>query len=352
MAINETATGPNSIAVTATASGEETVGVLGKGDTQGVRGEGGAVGVRGIGNTWHGVAGLSKSTIGGFGVYGHHAAGGTGVAGESKKWVGVYGKSESTTGGAGVLGEGDPAPGVIGKSTKWIGVYGETAGITNGPAGVWGEHKGAGTGVKAVSKDGVGLAAYSTSHEAIHAETKSPGTAAIAAYNANPNGTGAAIFAKKEGTKGHAGFFAGNVEITGNLMVQGVAIQALLDRIKQLEQKVADLSTRVGSGRPIVAPGTPAVIIATVELRTTGRFLRITGNGFQAGEKVRLAVNYFPDANANAQVATFEPPADSLGFLDYGYAVSCPGNGTHPRWDVKATGLSSGRVSNPTSAGC
>lgn len=166
MAINETVSGENSVAITGTAEGGNTLGVLGKGDASGVRGEG---------KGWHGVVGISE---GGFGVYGTNTTGGTGVVGESKGWMGVYGKSESTTGGAGVMGEGDPAPGVIGKSTKWIGVYGETAGLENGPAGVWGEHKGAGIGVKAVSKDGIGLLAFS-------------------------NGT--------------AGFFQGNVEVTGDI---------------------------------------------------------------------------------------------------------------------------------------
>ena len=128
------------------------------------------------------------------------------------------GPARGTTGGAGVMGEGDPAAGVIGKSTKWIGVYGETAGIENGPAGVWGEHKGAGCGVKAVSKDGVGLAAYSASNEAIHAESGTTG-GVIAAYNTNPGENGFAIFAKKEGTQGHAGFFDGNVWISGDLSV-------------------------------------------------------------------------------------------------------------------------------------
>lgn len=68
---------------------------------------------------------------------------------------------------------------------------------------------------------GAGVWATSESFEAVHAETKSPGTAAIAAYNNNPGGTGAAIFAKKEGTPGHAGFFVGNVHVTGLLSVEG-----------------------------------------------------------------------------------------------------------------------------------
>jgi hypothetical protein len=231
MAINETATGNDSVAITGTASaGARTVGVKGIGDS---------VGVQGKGKAWHGVEGISDSTIGGFGVYGANTAGGTGVVGESKGWMGVYGRSESTSGGAGVMGEGDPAHGVIGKSTKWIGVYGETAGIENGSAGVWGEHKGAGVGVKAVSKDG----------EAVHAETRSPGTAAIAAYNLNQAGTGAAIFARKEGALGHAGFFDGRVWIGGELGVGGDIILPNADCAEDFD--VAE-AVPVGPGSVVV----------------------------------------------------------------------------------------------------
>jgi hypothetical protein len=223
----------------------------------GVMGISDAVGVWGESNTWHGVAGLTKSTTGGHGVYGKNTSGGTGVVGESDGWMGVYGRSGSTTGGAGVMGEGNPGPGVIGKSTKWVGVYGETAGIENGPAGVWGEHKGAGVGVKAISQGGPGLYAYSKLHEAVHAETESPGTAAIAAYNKGQNG--AAIFAKKEGAQGHAGFFDGNVFVSkdlavgGSLKVAGVPIDAgqvgsigpLGQRVTQLESRVTALQQQV-----------------------------------------------------------------------------------------------------------
>jgi hypothetical protein len=217
---------------------KHTAGVLGQNTNTtneagvGVHGKSKAAGVLGESETWHGVAGLSQSTTGGFGVYGksigtgvggesetwmgvygesHSTTGGfgvygkaigAGVVGESETWMGVYGHSKSTVGGAGVMGEGVSGPGVIGKSGQWIGVYGETSGVENGPAGVWGEHKGAGVGVKAISKDGTGLEAY----------------------NLNPNGPGYAIFAKKEGNQGHAGFFVGNVHVTGNITTDGDVI--------------------------------------------------------------------------------------------------------------------------------
>jgi len=169
MIVNAKATGDDSVAVTGTASaGQRTIGVKGIGDSVGVHGEGKA---------WHGVEGISDSTIGGFGVFGVNTAGGTGVVGESKGWMGVYGSSESTTGGAGVMGEA-VGPGVIGKSQTWMGVYGESHSTTGG-AGVWGENKGDGPGV-------VGI-----------------GT-----------GNGAGIYGKGGRV---AGFFEGDVEVTGDI---------------------------------------------------------------------------------------------------------------------------------------
>jgi hypothetical protein len=189
MAISEIVTGNDSVAITGTASsGERTVGIKGIGDSVGVRGEG---------KDWHGVEGISNSTIGGHGVFGTNTAGGTGV---------------------------------VGTSTKWVGVYGETAGLENGPAGVWGEHKGAGIGVKAVTSTGVGLVAVSIGD-------------------------------------GKAGVFQGNVEITGSLTVQGTnigglagriqaieglagrvqAVEGLVGRVQTLEQKVAALESQVNT---------------------------------------------------------------------------------------------------------
>ena len=196
-------------------SDANTIGVSGESETH--------IGVKGVTHApgFAAVYGLSENHTpqAGAGVMGK--SDGVGVMGESSTWHGVAGLSSSTTGGAGVMGEGDPGPGVIGKSTKWVGVYGETEGIENGPAGVWGEHKGAGIGVKAISQDGKALFAASAGNEAIHAETQSSAVAAVAAFNKNPNGKGAAIYAEKAGDAGHAGFFIGNVHITRTLIVEG-----------------------------------------------------------------------------------------------------------------------------------
>lgn len=207
-------------------------------------------GVRGV--TYapgHGaVVGVSENHTpeAGPGVFGQ--SDGTGVWGTSKTWMGVYGNSESTTGGAGVMGEA-VGPGVIGKSQTWMGVYGETTSTTGG-AGIWGEHKAGGTGTVGKSDIGVGVWGTSESNEGVHAETKSLTTAAIAAYNLNPEGTGAAIFAKKEGQQGHAGFFDGNVWISRKLTVGDDIVLANADCAEDFD--IAGLEK--------VEPGTVMVI--------------------------------------------------------------------------------------------
>jgi hypothetical protein len=123
----------------------------------------------------------------------------------------------------------------------------DTAGI-----GVSGEHRGGGIGVKGVSAGGIGVAAYSTEYEAVHAETHSRQTAAIAAYNLNPSGTGAAVFAKKAGTHGHAGFFDGKVWVGGELAVGGDVILANADCAEDFDVANASSAT----------PGTVMVIAA------------------------------------------------------------------------------------------
>jgi len=142
MAINEKAAGTNSVAITGTATGNNSTGVIGKGDTNGAQVEGGANGVIATGKGWCGVVGISESTTGGFGVYGENIAGGTGVVGKSKGWHAIAGFSESSTGGFGVYGEA-LGSGVVGVSKTWMGVYGETQSTTGG-AGVCGKGKLAG----------------------------------------------------------------------------------------------------------------------------------------------------------------------------------------------------------------
>ena len=118
----------------------------------------------------------------------------------------------------------DEIASIVAEGLHGIDSFDDAAGI-----GVCGEHRGAGIGVKAVSRGGIGLAAYSTEHEGVHAETHSMNTAAIAAYNLNPRGGGAAVYAKKLGTRGHAGFFDGKVWVGGELAVGGDILLANAD---------------------------------------------------------------------------------------------------------------------------
>jgi hypothetical protein len=204
----------------------------------GVHGRSAATGVFGESTTWHGVFG--SSAAGGAGVAGE---GPTGMSGVGKTWIGVYGEThgqengpagvwgEGLEGGAGVKGharlagaggvegyhlaeEGDGGPGVFGNSRRgtgvrgegtvgtmgigstWIGVYGEThAPAEVGSAGVWGDGKEAGDGVKGVAQ--------------------AAGKAAVCGFQLGNNGPG--IF----GQGNPAGHFAGKVVVDGDIEVTG-----------------------------------------------------------------------------------------------------------------------------------
>jgi hypothetical protein len=194
MTINESVAGDNSVAITGTSSGSKSIGVkgIGNGDATGVKGEGDS----------------------------------TGVWGHGKTWMGVYGFSQSTTGGAGVMGEGDPAPSVIGKSTNWIGVYGETNGRDNGPAGVLGEGKDGGDGVKG------------------HASGQ--GRAGVAGFHLTNNGPG--IFGKGS----PAGLFEGDIEVTGDIRLQNADCAEDFDIvcIEQVEPGTVMVIDSEGALRP------------------------------------------------------------------------------------------------------
>lgn len=126
------------------------------------------------------------------GVYGQ--SNGAGVVGEGKTWHGVFGHTESTTGGHGVAGDGPT--GVSGVGRTWIGVYGEThAGTAAGSSGVLGEGLNGGVGVKG------------------HA--RAPGMAGVAGYQLAHQGPGV------YGEGAPAGYFKGDVVVTGDLLLEG-----------------------------------------------------------------------------------------------------------------------------------
>jgi hypothetical protein len=111
--------------------------------------------------------------------------------------------------------------------------------------------------VRGASNQGVGVFGSSDQGEGIHGETRSANFAAIAAFNLNPNGTGAAIFAKKEGNQGHAGFFDGDVWISKKLTVRDDIVLANADCAEDFD--IAGLEK--------VEPGTVMVIDSEGSLR-------------------------------------------------------------------------------------
>ena len=96
-------------------------------------------------------------------------------------------RRESTSIGQGVHGVQQSEHGVVGNCTDGTGV------------GVWGS-----------SKNG----------EGVHGETNSGVFAAVAGIQLNQSSTGAGVYGEHRGT-GPAGFFVGNVGVTGNLTVDG-----------------------------------------------------------------------------------------------------------------------------------
>ena len=180
---------------------------------------------------------LGDNTAQGDGVFGQGHETGRGVVGVSTQHTGVEGGTDS---GIAVFGQGsETGRGVVGVSTQHTGVEG---GTDSGTA-VFGKATGNGAGVFGGSQNG----------EGVHAETHSPGVAAVAGFNLNPAGTGAAIFGKKEGQAGHAGFFSGNVNITGNLHVDGTIDgptisqlgQAIAGVAQQLQAQIAGLEAQI-----------------------------------------------------------------------------------------------------------
>ncbi|AKG24674.1 hypothetical protein IJ00_15915 [Calothrix sp. 336/3] len=183
-----------------------------------------------------------------------------GVYGESKGFNGVLGQT-TADGHAGVAGVSDSgnSNGVYGRSQNANGVVGYSSSKdNNGVAGV--NHNG-GNGVLGHSPSGIGVFGLSDTWEGMHAETKSPVSAAIAAYNFNPNGTGAAIFAKKEGNQGHAGFFDGDVFISRKLTVGVDIVLANADCAEDFD--IAGLEK--------IEPGTVMVIDSEGSLRQSDR---------------------------------------------------------------------------------
>jgi len=75
-----------------------------------------------------------------------------------------------------------------------------------------------GVGVYGASENGTGVYCKSVNYEALHAETDSTETAAVAAYQMNADSKSAALFAKHHGN-GPAAIFHGNVIVSGDIIL-------------------------------------------------------------------------------------------------------------------------------------
>jgi hypothetical protein len=189
------------------------------------------IGIWGGSKSSSGAGGMSETGIGvhsvskvGPGVRGDTESG-DGVFGSCRAGIGVHGMSET---GVGVRGDCDTFQGVFGRSNQNAGVVGESThlhgvyGVCHNPhgGGVFGTNDAGGFGLQGHCQSGIAVVGHSETGEGMRGETRSPTVAAIAAFNLNPAGTGAAVFAKKEGEVGHAGFFEGHVHISRKLSVR------------------------------------------------------------------------------------------------------------------------------------
>ncbi len=208
----------------------------------GVKGEGGkppiiirplggdpACGVYGVHNeAGYGVYGSSFNGVGVHGysadsskpsVEGQHPGAGTGVEGTSASGTGVSGKSQR---GTGVAGNSPNGAGVSGTSNQYIGVYG----TCNNPnlGSIWGDSQiNGGAGVVGNSTNGYAIWGQSFT-DATKLEGGQP-YANIGVFGLADRGNGvlgqadvgAAVAGVSTDPKGFAGFFNGNVNVTGTI---------------------------------------------------------------------------------------------------------------------------------------
>ena len=184
-------------------------------------------------------------------IQGNDDGSGFGVEGTSQNNNGVIG---SSNGGKGVAGHSVTATGVFGTSTTGEAVHGETnstafaavAGIELNPnsniAAVYGEQRGNGPALYGNAKgNGGGVFGTSANGEGVHGETNSTAFAAVAGIELNPNSNIAAVYGEQRGNgpalygnakgngagvfgisaHGPAGFFQGDVTVTGVLTANG-----------------------------------------------------------------------------------------------------------------------------------
>lgn len=300
-------------------------------------------GVFGVSDKGEGVRGISHSPHHG-GVVGTNDNAGAGVHGESSSGEGVRGISHSSAHAA-VAGTNDnpfehAGAGVFGESKNGEGVRGVSHGLFHAAV--------VGTNDAASENAGAGVFGESKNGEGVRGISHSPVHAAVVGTNDHPSGVG--VFAKAERL---AGQFEGNVDISGNLTIQGVSIQSWLQRIVALERELVTLNTRIAalesrSGSSGGGTSTPKISVS--QGGSSGQKLvnfTISGSGFGRNEDVTIKV-VSRSKFGNPSSSDTPTVADSTGNISHTIALFCDGGMQHEFTAVSA----SGRTSNSESSSC
>ncbi|MGW3251447.1 hypothetical protein ACWDCX_12830 [Streptomyces fungicidicus] len=196
------------------------------------------------------VVGTSDTDDGVLGV--GKAPGKAGVAGVNENnGNGIYGRGHN-----GLFGDGKNGNGTVGISANNDGVLGiASVSAKSGVAGV-NDHGGNGlygrgrVGVAGEGKTGNGVFGVSDTEDGVLGIGNISAKSGVAGVNDHGGnglyGRGAnGVFASSNVAGGKAGVFDGDVLVTGNLMTGGAGLHEMFDRIRQLEQYVADLQRTV-----------------------------------------------------------------------------------------------------------
>jgi hypothetical protein len=164
-------------------------------------------------NAHAGVSAVNDS--GGFGVWARgtpagHFEGNVEITGISTSQAGVVGESQQPN-GPGVLGENraEGGRGVVGNgfTATGIGVLGQ-----NGQGDAIFGNSGSGRGVVGHSTNQAGVVGDSDHFDGVFGATRNPNAAAVSGHSLNPDGS--------VNRNGLAGFFDGNVSVTGDIFLQ------------------------------------------------------------------------------------------------------------------------------------
>lgn len=191
--------------------------------------------VAGTNDSGNAVVGTSKANPG-YGVWGENDAG-VGVGGGSKTGIGVFGITQTSTGvggssisGYGVQGISKSNNGVRGDSVSSFGVVGTTTAGDGKTAGVWGQDisadKTSCLGVRGDSTSGTGVAGFSASWHGVYGSSETD--IGVLGESKSFDGVfGISHSSQHAGVSGHndaggvAGYFEGDVKVTGDLMLTG-----------------------------------------------------------------------------------------------------------------------------------